>query len=149
MFFVAKKDSTIRLITHYQALNAVIVKKQYPLMLIDDLFYTLSGAIIFNKIALTAGYNQVFIASGDEPKTTFHTQYGSFLCQIMNFMMTNASSAFATLMNKTFKELVRKCVVIYLVDIIVFSKPREEHKEHLLQNPNALRKHQLVAKPLN
>lgn len=89
VFFIAKKDGTLRLVTNYRALNGVTVKNLYPLTLIDNLFDTLAGASVFSKIDLTAGYNQVRIAAGDKPMTAFRTRYRSFECQVMNFCMTN------------------------------------------------------------
>ena len=133
VFFVAKKDRTLRLVTDYCALNDVTVKNKYPLPLIDNLFDTLADSRVFSKIDLIAGYNQVRITPGNESKTAFCTRYGSYKCRVMNFGMTNAPSTFTMLMNEAFAHLVGKCVVVYLDNIIVFSKTQKDHLHHLRQ----------------
>ena len=105
------------------------MKNQYPLPLISELLDQLGGSTIFSKIDLTARYNQVWIANKDIPKTAFRTKYGAYKTVVMNFGMTNAPSTFVTLMNNVFKPPLGKCVIIYLNNIIVFSKTQEQHKQ--------------------
>ena len=88
IFFVAKKDGGLRLVTDYRALNEVTIKNRYPLPLIDNLFDALGGSQYFTKIDLTAGYHQIRVKPEDIPKTAFHTKYGSFKCVVLNFGMT-------------------------------------------------------------
>ena len=95
IFFVKKKEGSLRLLTDYRALNAITVKNKYPLPLIEDLFARLSGAKIFSKIVLTSGYNQIEVKEKDIPKTTFCTQFSSFGCMVMNFSMNNAPATFS------------------------------------------------------
>ena len=123
------------------------MKNQYPLLLISELLDHLGGSTIFSKINLTNGFNQRQIANKDIPKTTFRTKYGAYKTVVMNFGMTNAPSTFVTLMNNTFKPLLGKCVIIYLIDIIVFSKTKSQHKEDLKVVFLTLWENQLFAKP--
>ena len=102
VFFVQKKDGSLRLVTDYWALNAVTIKNHYPLPLISELLDQLSGASIFSKIDLTAGYNQVRVADNDIPKTAFRTKYGAYKSVVMNFGMTNTPSTLVALMNSVF-----------------------------------------------
>ena len=118
VFFVHKKNGSLRLVTDYQALIAVTVKNQYPLLLISEFLDQLGGSTIFFKIDLTARYNQVQIANKDIPKTAFRTKYGAYKTVVMNFGMTNTPSTFVTLMNNIFKPLLGKCVITYLDNII-------------------------------
>ena len=101
-FFVQNKDGSLRLVTNYWALNAKTIKNHYPLPLISELLDQLSGASIFSKIDLTAGYNQARVADNDIPKTAFRTKYGAYKSVVMNFGMTYAPSTFVTLMNLIF-----------------------------------------------
>ena len=127
--------------------KCVTIKNRYPLPLISELLDQLSGASIFSKIDLTAGYNQVRVANNDIPKTAFRTKYGAYKSVVMNFGMTNAPSTFVTLMNSVFQSLIGKSVVIYLDNIIVFSKSKAQHKLDLRNVLNILRDNQLYAKP--
>ena len=147
VFFVQKKDGSLRLVTNYWALNAVTIKNRYPLPLISELLDQLSGASIFSKIDLTAGYNQVRVANNDITKTAFRTKYIAYKSVVMNFGMTNAPSTFVTLMNLVFRSLIGKSVVIYLDNIIVFSKSKAQHKVDLRNVLNILCDNQLYAKP--
>ena len=108
VFFVQKKDGSLRLVTNYCALNVLTIKNRYPLPLISKLLDQLSGAKIFSKISLTAGYNQVRVVDKDIPKTAFRTKYGAYKSIVMNFGMTNAPSTFVTLMNAIFRPLIGK-----------------------------------------
>ena len=101
-------------------------QKPLPLPLINVLLDQLSGASIFSKIDLTAGYNQVRVANNDIPKTAFRTKYGAYKSVVIYFGMNNAPSTFVTLMNSVFRPHIRKSVVIYLDNIIVFSKSKAQ-----------------------
>ena len=147
VFFVQKKDGSLRLVTDYCALNVVTVKNQYPLPLISKLLDQLSGARIFSKIDLTAGYNQVRVVDKDIPKTAFRTKYGAYKSIVMNFGMTNAPSTVVTLMNAIFRPLIGKSVVIYLDNIIIFSKSKAQHELDLRNVIKILQENQLYAKP--
>ena len=147
VFFVAKKDGSLRLVTDYRALNEVTIKNRYPLPLIDDLFDALGGAAVFSKIDLTAGYNQIRIKEEDIPKTAFRTKYGSYECVVLNFGMTNAPSTFVTFMNEVFAPHIGKHALVYLDDIIVYSPSKEQHAKDLEAVFATLKQHRLLAKP--
>ena len=106
VFFVQKKDGSLRLVTNYWALNVVTIKNRYPLPLIGELLYQLASANIFSKIDIMAGYNQVHVANNDIPKTAFRTKYGAYKSVVMNLGMTNAPSTFVMLMNPVFRPLI-------------------------------------------
>ena len=129
----------------YQSLNEVTIKNKYPLPKIDDLFDQLRGACVFSKIALRSGYHQLKIHATNIPKTTFTTRYGLYEYTVMSFGLTNAPTYFMYLMNKVFMEFLDKFVVVFIDDILVFSK-MEEHAEHLRLVLQKLREHKLYAK---
>ena len=146
VLFVAKRDGTIRLCIDYRSLNEVTIKNKYPLPKIEDLFDQLSGAKVFSKIDLRSGYYQLKIRPQDIPKTAFVTRYGLYECTVMSFGLTNAPAYFMYLMNKVFMEYLDKFVVVFIDDILVFSKTEEEHEQHLRMVLDKLREHQLYAK---
>ena len=115
----------------YWSLNEVTIKNKYLLPRIDDLFDQLRGAYIFSKIDLRSGYYQLKIHAADIPKTTFTTRYGLYEYTVMSFGLTNAPAYFMYLMNKVFIKFLDKFVVVFIDDILVFSKMEEEHTEHL------------------
>jgi hypothetical protein len=115
----------------YYSLNEVTIKNKYPLPRIDDLFYQLKGVCVFSKIDLGSGYHQLKIRASDIPKTTFITRYGLYEYTVMLFGLTNARAYFMYLMNKVFMEYLDKFVVVFIDDILIFSKNEEEHDEHL------------------
>jgi hypothetical protein len=129
-----------------QSLNEVTIKNKYPLPRIDDLFYQLKGACVFSKIDLHSGYHQLKICASDIPKTTFTTRYGLHDYTVMSFGLTNAPAYFMYLMNKVFMEFLDKFVVVFIDDILIFFKTKEEHAEHLKLVLQKLRKHKLYAK---
>jgi hypothetical protein len=131
VIFVLKKDGTQRMCIDYRVLNAVIVKNKYPLPRIDDLFDQLRGACIFSKIDLWSGYHQLKIRESDIPKMVFISRYGLYEYTVMSFGLTNALAYFMYLMNKVFMEYLDKFVVVFIDDILVYSKDEEEHAEHL------------------
>jgi hypothetical protein len=128
---VSKKDKTHQLCVDYRPLNIVTVKNKYPLPRIDLLFDQLIGAQIFLRIDLRSGYHQIKICEEDIPKTTFSTRYGLYEYLVMSFGLTNAPTHFMYLMNSVFMEEMDKFVVLFIDDILVFSKSRKEHEEHL------------------
>nr|CAH66143.1 OSIGBa0114M03.1 [Oryza sativa] len=146
VIFVEKKDHIQRMCVDYRALNDVTIKNKYPLPRIDDLFDQLKGATVFSKIDLRSGYHQLRIKEEDIPKTAFTTRYGLFECTVMSFGLTNAPAFFMNLMNKVFMEYLDKFVVVFIDDILIYSRTREEHEEHLRLALEKLRKHQLYAK---
>jgi hypothetical protein len=131
VFFVHKKDGTLRMCVDYRALNKATVKNWYPLPRIDDLFDRLSRAKVFSRIDLRSGYYQIRIKEGDEEKTACRTRYGSYEFLVMPFGLTNAPVTFCTLMNDIFREWLDDFVVVYIDDILIYSSSMEEHAEHL------------------
>lgn len=146
VLFQKKKDGTLRLCIDYRALNKITIKNKYPIPLIDDLFDRLGDARWFSKLDLRSGYYQVRIAEGDEPKTACVTRYGSFEFLVMPFGLTNAPATFCTLMNRVFHPFLDKFVVVYLDDIVIYSKTLDEHVQHLRQVFQVLRENKLYVK---
>ena len=146
MLFVKKKDGTLRLCIDYRQLNKLTVKNKYQLPRIDDLFDQLKGASIFSKIDLRSGYHQLRIKDADVHKTAFRTRYGHYEFLVMPFELTNAPAAFMDLMNRVFRPYVDQFVVVFINDILVYSKDRESHDTHLQVVLETLRKEQLYAK---
>lgn len=144
--FERKPNGELRMCLDYRALNKQTVRNRYPLPLIDDCFDRLGEAVYFTKLDLKQGYYQVRIAEGDEQKTMVVTRYGSFDFMVMPFGLCNAPATFCTLMNDVFRPFLDKFVVVYLDDILVFSKTLEEHKEHLAQVFQKLRENDLFVK---
>jgi hypothetical protein len=131
VIFVPKNDGTQRVCMDYRALNEVVIKNKYPLPRIDDLFDQLHGACVFSKINLRSGYHQLKIRECDISKTAFISWYGLYEYTMMSFGLTNALAYFMYLMNKVFMEYLDKFVVVFINDILVYSKSEEEHEEHL------------------
>ncbi|KAE8690983.1 cytochrome P450 78A7-like [Hibiscus syriacus] len=146
VLFQKKHDGSLRMCIDYRALNKLTVKNKYPIPLIADLFDQLGGARWFTKLDLRSGYYQVRIAEGDEPKTACVTRYGSYEFLVMPFGLTNAPATFCTLMNKVLQPFLDRFVVVYLDDIVVYSKTLEEHVEHLRRLFQVLRENELYVK---
>jgi hypothetical protein len=143
---VEKKDETQRMCVDYRSLNEVTIKNKYPLLRIEDLFDQMKGASVFSKIDLRSGYHQLKIRESDIPKTAFCTRYELYEYTMMSFRLTNATDYFMYLMNKVFMEYLDRFVVIFIDDILVFSKTMEEHEEHLRVVLEKLRSNQLYVK---
>jgi hypothetical protein len=146
VIFVPKKDGTQRMCVDYRSLNEVTIKNMYPLPRIDDLFNQLKGAYVFLKIDLRSGYHQLKIWASDIPKIAFITQYGLYKYTVMLFGLTNAPAYFMYLMNKVFMDYLDKFMVVFIDDILIFSKNEKEHDEHLRLVLQKLRENQLYAK---
>jgi hypothetical protein len=144
--FVKKKDQTLRMCVDYRPLNEVTIKNKYPLPRINILFDQLTGARVFSKIDLRSGYHHIRIRPEDISKTAFTTQYGLFEYLVMSFGLTNALAHFTYLMNSVFMPELDKFVVVFIDDILIYSKNEEEHARHLRMVLTHLREHQLYAK---
>ena len=145
VLLVEKKDGSLRMVVDYRALNEVTIKNKNPLPMINDLFDQLQGAKVFSKIDLRSGYHQWKIRENDIPKTAFTTRYGLYEYTVMSFGLTNAPAYFMSMMNKVFMEFLDKFMVVFIDDILIYSKNEEEHKEHLRLVLEKLREHQLYA----
>ena len=146
MLFVKKKDGTWRLCVDYRQLNKVTIRNKYPLPRIDDLFDQLQGATVFSKINLRLGYHQLRIRESDVPKTSFRTRYGHYEFLVMSFGLTNAPASFMDLMNWVFHPYLDHFIIVFLDDILVYSRSELEHERHLGLVLQTLRRHQLYAK---
>jgi hypothetical protein len=129
--FVDKKDGSRRMCVDYRSLNKVTIKNKYPLPRIEDLFYQMREVKVLSKIDLRSGYHQLKIRMEDIPKTAFTSRYGLYEFTVMSFGLTNAPTYFMYMMNKVFMEYLDKFVVVFIDDILVFSRNEEEHEEHL------------------
>jgi hypothetical protein len=144
--FVKKKDQTLQMCMDYRPLNEVTMKNKYPLPRIDILFDQLTGARVFSKIDLRSGYHQICIRPEDIPKTAFTTLYGLFEYLVMSFRLTNAPAHLTYLMNSIFMPELDNFVVVFINDILIYSKNEEEDAQHLRIVLTRLREHQLYAK---
>jgi hypothetical protein len=131
VIFVLKKDGTQMMCMDYRALSEVIVKNKCSLPWIDDLFDQVRGACVFSKFDLRSGYQQLKIRDSDIPKTAFITRYGLYEYTLMSFGLTNAPTYFMYLMNKVFLEYLDNFMVVFIDDILIYSKDEEEHEKHL------------------
>ncbi|GJV18818.1 putative reverse transcriptase domain-containing protein [Tanacetum coccineum] len=146
VLFVKKKDGSFRMCIDYRELNKLTVKNCYPLPRIDDLFDQLQGSQFFSKIDLRSGYHQLRVHEDDIPKTAFRTRYGYFEFTVMPFGLTNAPAIFMDLMNKVCRPYLDKFVIVFIDDILIYSKTQEEHVEHLMLVLELLKKEKLYAK---
>ncbi|KAA0053303.1 ty3-gypsy retrotransposon protein [Cucumis melo var. makuwa] len=146
VLFVKKKDGSMRLCIDYRELNKVTVKNRYPLPRIDDLFDQLQGATVFSKIDFRSGYHQLRIKDGDVSKTAFRSRYGHYEFIVMSFGLTNAPAMFMDLMNRVFTEFLDTFVIVFIDDILIYSKTEAEHEEHLRMVLQTLRDNKLYAK---
>ena len=146
VLFVKKKDGTLQLCVDYRQLNKMTVKNKYPLPRIDDLFNQLKGVGVFSKINLRSGYHQLRIKDVDLNKKAFRTRYGHYEFLVIPLGLTNAPAAFMNLMNHVFRPFLDRFVPVFIDDILVYSKDREDHDTHLQVVLETLRKEQLYAK---
>jgi hypothetical protein len=145
VLFVRKKDGTMRCID-YRMLNKATIKNRYPLPRIDDLFDQMKGATVFSKIDLRSRYHQLRIKDEDIHKIAFRTRYGHYEFTVLPFGLTNAPAAFMNLMNSIFHDCLDKFVLVFIDDILIYSKNEQEHQRHLEIVLQRLREHKLYGK---
>jgi len=144
VFFIKKKDGSLQLVQDYRALNSMTVKNKYPLPLIFELVSQLRGARYFTKLDVRWGFNNVHIKPGDEWKAAFQTNQGLFELLVMFFSMTNSPATFQTMMNNIFRDLIAEGImVVYLDDILIFTKTKEEHAKAIRQVLQVLQERKL------
>jgi hypothetical protein len=146
VLFLQKKDGSQTMCVDYRSLNDVTVKNKYPLPRIEDLFDLMRGAWVFSKIDLRSGYHQMKIRPSDIPKTAFSTRYGLYEFTVMSFGLTNAPAYFMNLMNKVFMEYLDRSIMVFIDDILIYSKSESDHEEHLRLVLQKLRDNQLYTK---
>ena len=146
MLFVKKKDGSLRMCIDYRGLNQVTVKNKYPLPYIEELFDQLQGARVFSKLDLRQGYYQLKIKEEDVPKTAFNTRYSHYEFLVMPFGLTNAPTAFMDLMQLVFQPYLNQFVMIFIDDILVYSKSEEDRERDLRIVLQTLRENKLFTK---
>nr|GEZ81030.1 putative reverse transcriptase domain-containing protein [Tanacetum cinerariifolium] len=146
VLFVKKKDGSLRMCIDYRELNKLTIKNKYPLPRIDDLFDKLQGSSVYSKIDLRSGYHQLRIREEDIPITAFRTRYGHYEFQVIPFGLTNAPVVFMDLMNRVCKPYLDKFMIVFIDDILIYSKNKEEHGEHLKTILKLLKDEKLYAK---
>nr|GEX19460.1 putative reverse transcriptase domain-containing protein [Tanacetum cinerariifolium] len=146
VLFVKKKDGSLRKCIDYRKMKKLTVKNRYPLLRIDDLFDQLQGSSVYSKIDLRSGYHQLRVREEDIPKTTFRTRYGHYKFQIMHFGLTNAPAVFMDLINRVCKPFLDKFIIVFIDDILIYSRNKVEHEGHLKQILELLKKEELYAK---
>ncbi|KAJ0556179.1 putative nucleotidyltransferase, Ribonuclease H [Helianthus annuus] len=146
VLFVKKKDGSFRMCIDYRELNKLTIKNRYPLPRIDDLFDQLQGATCFSKIDLRSGYHQLRIQEEDIPKTAFRTRYGHYEFVVMPFGLTNAPAVFMFLINRVCKPFLDRFIIVFIDDILVYSKSKAEHAQHLRLVLELLQGNRLYAK---
>jgi hypothetical protein len=145
VLFVKKKDGSMRMCIDFRAINKVTIRDTYPLPRIGEYLERLGGARFFSKIDLKSGYHQVRIRPEDVPKTAFNTRYGSFEFLVLPFGLTNAPPTFQRLMNTVLEGFIDEFVLVYLDDILIYSKTEGEHERHVRQVLDRLRQQKLFA----
>lgn len=147
ILFAPKKDGSLRLCVDYRGLNAITVKNRYPLPLISEIMDRVTGSQYFSKLDLKDAYYRLRIKAGDEWKTAFRTRYGHYEFLVVPMGLTNAPATFQAYINQALRGLVDDFCIVYLDDILIFSKTKEEHDQHLQQVCERLRGAELYAKP--
>jgi transposase InsO family protein len=145
VLFVSKKDGSLRMVQDYRFLNKITIKNRYPLPRIDDLLDKIGGSTHFSSIDLRSGYHQIRITDEDVPKTAFRTPFGHYQFKVLSFGLTNAPATFQRVMNDVFSQFVGNFMVVYLDDILIYSKSAEEHEAHLRKVLETLREHKFYA----
>ncbi|GKD64888.1 putative reverse transcriptase domain-containing protein [Tanacetum coccineum] len=146
VLFVKKKDRSFRTCIDYRELNKLTVKNRYPLPRIDNLFDQLQGSKVYSKIDLRSGYHQLKVHEEDIPKTAFRTRYGYYEFQVMSFGLTSVTIVFMDLMNQVCKPYLDRFVIVFIDDILIYSKSRKEHEGHLKLILKLLKEEELYAK---
>ncbi|GJW75269.1 putative reverse transcriptase domain-containing protein [Tanacetum coccineum] len=146
VLFVKKKDRSFKMCIDYRELNKLTLNNRYPLPRIDDLFDQLQGSSVYSKIDLRSGYHQLRVRDEDIPKTAFRTRYGHYEFQVMPFGLTNAPAVFMDLINRVCKPYLDKFVIVFIDDILIYSRNKEEHANHLRIILELLKKEKLYAK---
>ncbi|GJW98847.1 putative reverse transcriptase domain-containing protein [Tanacetum coccineum] len=148
VLFVKKKDGSFRMCIDYRELNKLTVKNRYPLPRIDDLFDQLQGSSTYSKIDLRSGYHQLRVRDEDIPKTAFRMRYGHYEFQVMPFGLTNVPVVFMDLMNRVCKPYLDKFVIVFIDDILIYSRNKEEYADHLRIILELLKKGEIICQVL-
>ncbi|GJR75767.1 putative reverse transcriptase domain-containing protein [Tanacetum coccineum] len=146
VLLVKKKDGSLQMCIDYRELNKLTVKNRFPLPRIDDLFDQLQGSSVYSKIDLRSGYHQLRVREEDISKNAFRTRYGHYEFQVIPFGLTNAPAVFMDLMNRVCKPYLNKFIIVFIDDILIYSKNKQEHEEHLKIILELLKKEELYAK---
>nr|GEX41393.1 putative reverse transcriptase domain-containing protein [Tanacetum cinerariifolium] len=142
----SREDGSFRMCIDYRELNKLTIKNLYPLPRIDDMFDQLQGSQYFSKIDIRSGYHQLRVREEDIPKTAFRTRYGHFEFTVMPFGLTNAPAVFIDIMNRVCRPYLDKFVIVFINDILIYSKSKEEHEDHLKLILELLKKEKLFGK---
>ncbi|GKC97895.1 putative reverse transcriptase domain-containing protein, partial [Tanacetum coccineum] len=146
VLFVKKKDGSFRMCIDYRELNKLTVKNRYPLLRIYNLFDQPQGSNVYSKIDLRSGYHQLRVREEDIPKMAFITRYGHYVFQVMPFCLTNAPTVFMDLINHVCKPYLDKFMIVFIDNILIYSKNKKKHEEHLKAIVELLKKEELYAK---